>query len=336
MFQVSTYTRSFSWSLPESLRDELGGWWEDPLSTPSDGMDVLPKAFMQPNKVGWNYDVELSSDVIYGFSVDTVTEEEKSVMVSGMNRTTNQNMTFTGDAVILTCPLQILRQLDVNLPIDKQKAIANITYEASTKVILQCKNRFWQPDVGQGGFSKTNLPIGQVHYPDWAGSGYDEADRGILVVYTWKHDALMFGSQPKEQAIASAVKQLSHLHPEIEKEFEVGEVEAWYNDPYAQGAYAALEPFEYMKAMRTLVTPTARMYLAGEALSWSNGWIQGALFSGLIQAFAFTFHNESGSTFKPCEIALPVGTVTNGKVDALVDHYEQLNEVQVEGDRNES
>ena len=316
----------FSWSLPESLRDELGGWWEDPLSTPSEGMDVLPKAFMQPNKVGWNYDVDLSRNVIFGFAVDTVREDAKGVTVTGMNRTTNQSMTFTGDAVILTCPLQILRQLDVNLPIQKQKAIANITYEASTKVILQCKNRFWQSDVGQGGFSKTNLPVGQIHYPDWAGSGYGEEDRGLLVVYTWKHDALMFGSQPKDQAIASAVKQLSHLHPEIEKEFEVGDVEAWYNDPYAQGAFAALEPFEYMKAMETLVTPTARMYLAGEALSWSNGWIQGALFSGLMQAYNFTYQNESGSIFKPCELALPAGCVTTGKIDAIVDHFEQLNE----------
>ena len=316
----------FSWSLPEALRDELGGWWDDPLFTPSQGMDVLPKSLMQKNKVGWNYDVELSRNVVFGFSVDTVREDEQCVTVSGMNRTTNQSMTFTGDAVILTIPLQILRQLDINLPIDKQKAIANITYEASTKVIVQCKTRFWQPDVGQGGFSKTNLPIGQVHYPDWAGSGFDEHDRGLLVVYTWKHDALMFGSQPKDQAIASAVKQLSHLHPEIEKEFEVGNVEAWYNDPYAQGAFAALEPFQYMNSMKTLVTPTARLYLAGEALSWSNGWIQGALFSGLIQAFAFTFYNESGLIFKPCELALPDGSTPNGKIDAIVDHFEQLNE----------
>lgn len=302
----------FHQSLPEYLREELGGWWDDPLYTPSQGMDTLPKSFMQPNKLGWNYDVDLSKNIVYGFSIDNATEKEHGVTVSGMNKETHERMTFEGDSVILTLPLQILRQIDVNLPVDKQKAIANITYGASTKVVLQSKTRFWQPDVGQGGFSKTNLPIGQVHYPDWAGSGFDEKDRGLLVIYTWSHDALIFGSQRKDQAIASAVNQLSKIHPEITQEYEVGNVKAWYTDPYAQGAYASLEPFQYMNAMKILVTPTSRMYLAGEALSWSNGWIQGAIFSGLMEAFAFTYYNETGHILHPCDVAL---TACDGKAN---------------------
>lgn len=288
-------------------------------------MDVLPQSFMQPNKVGWNYDVDLSRNIVFGFIVNTVCEEPDRVVVSGMNSTTNEKVTYTGDAVILTLPLQILRQMNINFPVEKQKALANISYEASTKVVLQCKTRFWQSDIGQGGFSKTNLPIGQVHYPDWPGSGFDEKDRGLLVIYTWNHDALIFGSQPKPQAITSAVKQLSKLHPELETEFEAGDVEAWYNDPYAQGAFAGLHPFQYMNAMKELTTPTPRMYLAGEALSWSNGWIQGALFSGLVQAFCFTYYNENHHTFRPCDFRLSTsGGAPDGIVDILVDHFEQL------------
>ena len=267
-------------------------------------MDSLPKSFAKPNSNGWNPEVDLSKKITFGLRVDTVEEDKDGITVKGRNRATSQKMKCTGDAVILTLPLQILRQMNIDFPTDKQKALANITYEASTKLILQCKKRFWQSDVGQGGFTRTNLPIGQIHYPDWPGSGYTDNDRGLLLVYTWAHDALIFGSQPKPLALASAVRQIKHIHPEIEEHFEVGNVQTWYSDQFAQGAFAALEPFQYMNAMKTLLTPTPRVYLGGEALSWSNGWIQGALFSGLMQAFNFTYYNESKEVFKPCDFLL--------------------------------
>lgn len=101
----------FTHNLADQLREELGGWWADPLYTLSQGMDTLSKAFMQPNKLGWNNDVDLSKNIIYGFIVDTVTENDYGVTVSGMNKTTHERMTFKGDAVFLTLQLQILRQI---------------------------------------------------------------------------------------------------------------------------------------------------------------------------------------------------------------------------------
>lgn len=100
-------------------------------------------------------------------------------------------------------------------------------------MILQCKNRFWQKDIGQGGFTRTSLPIGQIYYPVWPGSGYTDGDRGLLVVYFWAKDALIFGSQPKRYALASAVRQIKHMHPETEERFEVGNVQTWCSDQFA-------------------------------------------------------------------------------------------------------
>ncbi|MEW8544068.1 MAG: FAD-dependent oxidoreductase [Candidatus Thiodiazotropha sp.] len=298
---MSTYSPLQSKSLCDVLREELGGWCHDPLFTPTDGMDALPEAFMKPNNNGWNTDVDLSKNIIYGIVVDTVKDNNNSVTVIGRDRATSNRIKITGDAVILTVPLQIIRQMNINLPIEMQKALANITYEAAAKMILQCKTRFWQKDVGQGGFTRTSLPIGQIHYPDWPGSGFTEKDRGLLVVYSWAHDAIIFGSQPKRHALANVVEQIKHIHPEIEEQFEVGTVQTWCSDQFAQGAFAALERSSYLTAMKALVTPTPRLYLAGEALSWSNGWIQGALFSGLMQAFNFTYYNESKIVFNPCD-----------------------------------
>ena len=106
-------------------------------------------------------------------------------------------------------------------------------------------------------------------------------------MYTWNAEALVFGAMGEEKAIGLAVKQISKIYPEILEQFEVGVMKAWENDPYAQGAFVALEPYQYIEHMDDLTTPTEKIYLAGEALSWSNGWIQGALYSGLMQAYAF-------------------------------------------------
>lgn len=271
------------------------------MYTPKEGMDTLPKAFVQKNDKGWNTAVELSKQIRFGFEVKKVVKSKTGVLVSGINRVSGYTETIEGDAVILTSSINILRQLDIPFSIEQNKALASVSYMAATKIMLQCKTRFWQQEVGQGGFSRTDLPIGQLHYPDYEGSGITDDSRGVLMVYCWDKDAMTFGSQTHEGAIQSAVEQISQIHPEMKEQFEVGVVQAWYSDPGSQGAYAGLKPFEYFKLMEILTTPTDPIYLAGEALSWSNGWIQGALYSALTQAYCIQSRIEDPSySCVPC------------------------------------
>ena len=140
LFLMSTYTPLNSKSFCSVLREDLGGWC----------YDALPKAFMSPNNSGWNTEVDLSKNIIYGIVVDTIKDINNGVTVIGTDRATSNKIKVTDDAVILKVPLQILRQMNIDFPIEMQKPLANITYEASSKMILQCKNRFWQKDIGQG------------------------------------------------------------------------------------------------------------------------------------------------------------------------------------------
>ncbi|XP_046333388.2 putative L-amino-acid oxidase YobN isoform X1 [Haliotis rufescens] len=292
--KVHDYSPMFDCSLVEYLREIIGDWWKDPLSTPAEGLDTVAWAFMKKNTCGWNPDVNLSKDIQYGIKVLSVERVgDREVKVVGQNVTSQQQHEFTGDAVILTVPLTVLRNMEVDLTIEKQRAIANVRYEASTKIFLQCKTRFWQkPDGLQGGFSKTNLPIGHLHYPDWSDSGISAEERGVLMVYTWGQDALIFGAQTHAEAIENAVKQVAKIHKEITEQFEVGAVQAWYSDPTSEGALACLKPNQYNMSMKELVKSDHPIYLAGEAISWSNGWIQGAMQSGLRAAYQFFCQNE--------------------------------------------
>ena len=157
--------------------------------------------------------------------------------------------TLNGHAVIITTPINILGQLKfINvtdpanqerssppMPIQFYKAIEDIWYGPVSKIMLQCKTRFWETEHQiQGGFTKTNLPIGQIHYP--SNPGFNtiprKIDGGILLVFISKSaEALLFGSLPPDIAVAEAVEQIAEIHPQILTEFEHGAIKSWYNDP---------------------------------------------------------------------------------------------------------
>ncbi len=186
---------------------------------------------------------------------------------------------------------------DTEFPDMLYKAIEDVWYGPSTKIMIQTRTRFW--DIGaeypiKGGFSKTNLPIGQVHYPTAPTSG-EPPEKGILLVYTWKSEALLFGSLHPLIAIKEAVRQIGEIHPEIADEYEVGAVEAWYNEPSAQGAYVLLKPYQYRNIERLMYYPFLNIFFAGEGISTAAGWIQGALESGLRAAYQFYARNEEGT-----------------------------------------
>lgn len=137
-------------------------------------------------------------------------------------------------AVIVTTPVNILRQITF-IPVIKDEAtkdalrkniqaIEDIYTGPATKIILQTKSRFWENKLTysiQGGFSKTNLPIGQIHYvrpdPEYIGT----TNQGLILIYTWKNEALLFGSLTREQARQEAIEQVAEIHPEINEQDEV-------------------------------------------------------------------------------------------------------------------
>ena len=337
-FTAYNYTPELSTSLVELLRDDLGEWWKTPMHTLKGGLSTLPLAFTK-NDTG----IQLGEYIDFGMVVTKVTYTDSNdfsypskmsektprpkvpmtaqngkvpqrnleypkVSVTTRNDTSSQKIeTIEGDVCIVTLPLNIIRQIPFEPPLRPEfaDALMHITYSPSTKILLQCKTRFWEKENGGifGGFSFTNLPIGQLHYP--SNSDHKPKDgRGILMCYTWKQEALLFGSQPEKLAIAEAVEEVSLIHPDIKKNFEVGAIQAWYSDPTSQGAFALLKPFQIQHINEKLLYPYPKpdektphpspppLYFAGEAISYTTGWIQGALESGLRAAYQFHSRNE--------------------------------------------
>jgi monoamine oxidase len=228
--------------------------------------------------------------------------------VSGRQTQTGNEVDFHADAVILTIPLNIMRQVEFSpsLPQDVNDAIGGIRYEPSTKIFLGFRERFWEKGkypIVNGGISRTDLPISQIVYPSKETCD-DKSKRGVLLLYTWNKEALLFSSQPQDEALTEALREVQTVYEglldddkagsKVTDSFEAGAIQSWYTDPASEGAYVHLLPYSYMHHMRTLLEPKKirPIFFGGEAISFANGWIQGALASGLRAAWQFFKYNE--------------------------------------------
>jgi monoamine oxidase len=258
----------------EQLREIVGRAFED-MQEIVGGADLLPLAFYN----------QLKPCVRFGAQVVAVHQDQDSVTVH--YRTRSGGFSERGDYAVCTLPFAVTRHLDFvpSLSRAKYRAIRELNYNPSTKILLQVRHRFWERAHGIiGGTTTTDLPIRRIVYPSH--SSPDE-ERGVLLAsYTWGQDAARWGSLTDEDRVALALKDVAKIHPEIVDEFEVGRSHAWYNDPYAGGAFALFEPGQQTALQADIVKPEGRIHFAGEHCSLWHAWIQGALESGIRAARA--------------------------------------------------
>ena len=188
--------------------------------------------------------------------------------------------TCRADRAIITLPFSVLRHIEVSPPLSrgKQRAIRQLYYDASTKIVLQTRSRFWETNDGIfGGGSVTDMPIRTLYYPDHG----RETGRGVLLAsYTWGEDAHRWGSLAPADRISQAIENVAAIHPEIRSEFEVGASKVWHDDEFAGGAFALFDPGQQTHLFSHIIEPDGRLHFAGEHASLAHAWIQGAIESG--------------------------------------------------------
>jgi monoamine oxidase len=303
----TTYNPLLDSSLTELLLDDLGFWWKDPLHKFERGMESFVHGFLEEGT--------LKENIIYGIEVTDINySKRESVEVSGESIVGRRK--FNADAVVVTVPLNIMGNINFYplLPKKKQDAISKVNYAPSTKVHVQFRKQFWLKENLRGGFTKSTSNVGQLHYPTNTKENLqcDENKRGVLVCYTWDKDALVWQSMPVEDAVARVANEVARIHAtkpgtaevddkkrkEILSLVEGGKVQAWYGDPYSQGAFVLYKAYskEYFMDLVFPVGPEEnlkKVFFAGEGISYTHGWIQGALESGIMAASVLHDLNES-------------------------------------------
>jgi monoamine oxidase len=252
----------------EVLREELEGAYVD-MQTIDGGMDALPNAFYR----------ELQTEVRFGAEVSAIEQTAQAVRVH--YKTEAGRFTAPGDYCVCALPFPCLRTIELAPTFShaKSRAIRQLNYHASTKVLFQVRRRFWEEEDGiYGGSTVTDLPVRRLNYPPSSSA----TERGVLLAsYTWGQDALQWGAMDPETRLEEALDDVSRIHPRIREEYEVGTSHAWYGDRWARGAFALFVPHQQTELQAAIVAPEGRIHFAGEHCSLYHAWIQGALESGI-------------------------------------------------------
>jgi monoamine oxidase len=255
-------------SFLEMLREEVGGFYTD-LRYIVGGTDLLPRAFLP----------ELAHRIRFGAKMVAIDQSDDAVTVH--YRTAAGRFSHTAQYAIITAPFPVLRHVEVLAPFSrlKQRAIRQLHYDASAKVFLQFRRRFWEEDDAiVGGGTVTDLAVRNVYYPD---HGRDTGRGVVLASYTWGEDAQRWGSLSPDDRIVQALEDVARIHPQAPHEFEVGASKMWHDDEFAGGAFALFDPEQQTLLYDGIIEPEGRIHFAGEHASLAHAWIQGAIESGI-------------------------------------------------------
>jgi monoamine oxidase len=282
-------------SMTEHLREEDEHTWFEDFGEIVGGTDRLPAAFAGA----------LKKPVSLGSQVVEIVQEDSGVTANYM-RSGGERRQVTGDWLICTLPLGVLKRIDVHPPLSgsKQDAIRRFSYDSATKVLALTKRRFWETDDGiYGGGSVSDGILGSTWYPSdnaRENVGHPDPDKSaapsvFLASYSWGQTARRMAARSVQEMEEMIVLELGKLHDSIAT--DPSQIEhlvrwSWDEHPLSAGAYAFCQPGDHLELFEALVAPEGRILLAGEHASFNHSWMQGAIFSGLRAATHLVENNR--------------------------------------------
>ena len=249
----------FTDAMTRNYGEELGGRPER-WQKIKGGSDMLPRAFAD----------RLKGKIQYGAAVVRIEQDANQARV--VFKRDGRQQSVTADNVICTIPFSVLR--DIELPAvstRKKEIIKNTRYDAVSRVYLQTRNRFFE-EKNLNGFAFARGAI-EIWQPTWSQPG----PRGILMTYARPGEAERITRLNEKVRIDETLKQLDGIFSGLKENFERGASKCWTEDEWSRGAWA----FVGFSDIFTATAREGRIHFAGEHLSPTFSWMQGALSSGL-------------------------------------------------------
>jgi monoamine oxidase len=241
------------------------------LFQPVGGMDMVSKAFGR----------EIGHLVRLNSKVTRIHQDGNGVTVNFIDtKHGGAAQELRADWCLCTIPLSVLSQIEMNVGPKMTAAIDAVPYEASLKVGLQFKRRFWEQDEAiYGGISYTDMPIQTIGYPQ---HGVNAGGKGVLLgAYVFGPQAFEFAALPPEQRVAKAIEYGSQIHPQYHAEYENGIAVAWHRVPWTLGCAGEWTDQTREQHYTNLCAIDGRILLAGEHASYLPAWQEGAVLSSL-------------------------------------------------------
>jgi monoamine oxidase len=264
----------------EHLREELRELWTRGFDEIVGGTDRLPAAFA----------ARLRAKPRMGAQVVAIEQDPLRRRAAAIYLERGRPRRVEGDFVLCTLPFSVLSRLGIDRTFSgpKQRAIRELNYDSSTKVLALAARRFWETDDGIfGGGTYTDLPTGIAYYPaDNAGARDPKVSARpavMLASYTWGQAARRLAALAHGERAALALRHLARVHPQLGAAGMVRRTASWSwdNHPWSSGAFAWFLPGQHSALYRHVIAPEGRVIFAGEHASLSHTWMQGALESAL-------------------------------------------------------
>uniref|UniRef100_G1Q9R3 Amine oxidase n=1 Tax=Myotis lucifugus TaxID=59463 RepID=G1Q9R3_MYOLU len=263
-------------SFLESGKSDIIFSKSDDFSEITGGFDQLPEALSASLKPG---------TIHLGSRVELVVRDGPEVHVSYRVGKSNSALhSLTADFVIISASASATSLIAFRppLPLDKVDALRSVHYVSATKVVLACKEPFWERDGIHGGVSITDGPSRYIYYP----SHSLPSGKGVLLAsYTLGDDSLFFASMKHDQVVDIVLEDLAAVHQMPREALRhlcpSSVLKRWSLDPLVRGAFAVFTPYPSKAYVPRLSQPEGRIHFAGEHTCLPPGWIDTAIQSGL-------------------------------------------------------
>jgi len=155
-----------------------------------------------------------------------------------------------------------------------------VPYEASVKVGIEFKRRFWEQDEQiYGGISYTDLPISQISYPS---TRFGDKGPGVLLgAYSFGTFAYEYTTLPPAERVARTVEWGSQIHKQYKSDYRNGISVGWHRVPWTQGCFGNWSDEARAEHYKNLCAIDGRILLAGEHASFIPAWQEGGITSSL-------------------------------------------------------
>ncbi|XVS62143.1 flavin monoamine oxidase family protein [Actinosynnema sp. CA-299493] len=213
---------------------------------------------------------------------------------------------FTPQLHILESGVEV-RSLDGSPPFGPRlrQAIRRLSYWQSAKTVLVTPTPFWE-GTGMDGVTITDRLPRATYTFDYGEPRQPGGRRGVLVLsFTWAQDSMKLAASSVQERVRALVRELADIHPDLADELrrQASTAEActisWENERNFRGYCRFARPGEYTYQWDLFAhflkdftgspavpgEPASPLFLAGDDVAWSPGWLDHAMASGLNAAW---------------------------------------------------
>lgn len=266
-------------SLGEMLKHEFwaDAWtglsysYQGTIFQPVGGMDALPRAFVP----------RLPGVITYGAQVNALTATENGVTATYTDLASGESRQAQADYCIATIPASIMSQMRLQVGRELEAAMRQVPYAPSFKAGIEFTRRFWEEDDRiYGGISYTDSPLQLMQYP--VGDMNRSRIGGVLLAaYQFGALATKYSGMTPERRMNLVRQDLAKIHPQSRDTYRSSVSVGWHRVPWTLGCYGMYSDEGRKTVYEVMSRRHGRVMLAGEHISYWNGWQEGALLSAI-------------------------------------------------------